>query len=315
MNKKIVFMGTPDFAVESLKTILESGTEVAAVITAPDRPAGRGQQLRQSAVKEFALTKGIKVLQPEKLKDLDFIGKLRNIDAELFVVVAFRMLPEIVWDMPRKGTINLHGSLLPNYRGAAPINWAVMNGEKKTGATTFFIEKEIDTGKIIDKVIIPIAENETAGEVHDRLMVAGAKLLSNTVEQILEGKVEATPQSDLIKGELKEAPKIFKADCKIDWTDTTQNIHNKIRGLSPYPAAWTQIQKDDKVKSIKLFECLKEVTGKNESGKIQIEEGIKFGCSDGWLIINTLQLEGKKRMKAKDFLQGNSNSLIDAVLV
>jgi len=288
---------------------------VAAVITAPDRPAGRGQQLRQSAVKEFALSKNLKVLQPEKLKNPEFIDELKKVEANLFVVVAFRMLPEIVWNMPEKGTINLHGSLLPNYRGAAPINWAVMNGEKETGATTFFIEKEIDTGNIIDKVVIPIAENETAGIVHDRLMVAGAQLLANTVEQILEGTVEAVPQSDLIKGELKEAPKIFKADCKIDWTDTVENIHNKIRGLSPYPAAWTQIEKEDKVKSIKLFECLKEVTGNNESGKIRIDEGIKFGCSNGWIIINTLQLEGKKRMKAKDFLQGNSNSLMDAVLI
>lgn len=308
-------MGTPDFAVESLKAILENGTEVGAVITAPDRPAGRGQQLRQSAVKEFALSKNLKILQPEKLKNPEFLLELEEVNADLFVVVAFRMLPEVVWNMPKKGTINLHGSLLPNYRGAAPINWAVINGEKETGATTFFIEKQIDTGKIIDKVKIPIGENDSAGTIHDDLMVAGANLLANTVEKILNGKVEAVAQSELMEGELKEAPKIFKADCKIDWTQNAEAIHNKIRGLSPYPAAWTEFEKDGKKKSIKLFESLKEITGKDETGKIKIEEEIQFGCADGWIVIKTLQLEGKKRMKSKDFLQGNAHTLTEAQLI
>jgi methionyl-tRNA formyltransferase len=315
MSSKIVFMGTPDFAVESLKAILENGTEVGAVITAPDRPAGRGQQLRQSAVKEFALSKNLKILQPEKLKNPEFLLELEEVNADLFVVVAFRMLPEVVWNMPKKGTINLHGSLLPNYRGAAPINWAVINGEKETGATTFFIEKQIDTGKIIDKVKIPIGENDSAGTIHDDLMVAGANLLANTVEKILNGKVEAVAQSELMEGELKEAPKIFKADCKIDWTQNAEAIHNKIRGLSPYPAAWTEFEKDGKKKSIKLFESLKEITGKDETGKIKIEEEIQFGCADGWIVIKTLQLEGKKRMKSKDFLQGNAHTLTEAQLI
>lgn len=305
MAGKIVFMGTPDFAVESLKQILENNIEVAAVVTAPDRPAGRGQKLRASAVKQFAVEQNIPVLQPEKLKSPEFISELEGIGADLFVVVAFRMLPEIVWNMPPKGTINLHGSLLPQYRGAAPINWAVINGESETGATTFFIEKEIDTGKVIDKVRIPIGENDSAGIVHDRLMVEGAGLLSNTVKNILEGTVQSIPQSDLIEGELKEAPKIFKTDCKIDWTATVQNVHNKIRGLSPYPTAWTEIVQDENKKSIKLFSSLAHFSGLNESGKIKVEhDRLFFGAQDGWTEILELQLEGKKRMSVSDFLKG-----------
>ena len=301
---KIVFMGTPEFAVESLKSILNKNIEVAAVITAPDRPAGRGQQLKQSAVKEFALLQNIKVLQPEKLKDEQFLSELKSIAADLFVVVAFRMLPEVVWNMPPKGTINLHGSLLPNYRGAAPINWAVINGEKETGATTFFIEKEIDTGKIIDKVILPIGDNDTAGDVHDKLMVKGGVLLADTVTNILNGQVEGIPQADLIKGEIKDAPKIFKPDCQIDWTQNSAAIHNKIRGLAPYPTAWTKIQNQSSSKSIKLFTAEKIEDGKNHSTEIKMDEGLFFGTSNGWIKIIELQLEGKKRMKSIDFIKG-----------
>ena len=304
MSKKIVFMGTPDFAVESLKTILNNNIEVAAVVTAPDRKSGRGQQINMSAVKTFALENNIPVLQPEKLKSPEFIEELDSINADLFVVVAFRMLPEVVWNMPEKGTINLHGSLLPNYRGAAPINWAVINGEKKTGATTFFIEKEIDTGKVIDKVEISIGENESAGSVHDRLMVSGAQLLSQTVSQILTGDVKAVSQHELTSGELKEAPKIFKPDCQIDWSLKASIIHNKIRGLSPYPTAWTSISQEGVTKTIKLFESKSYPTGENNTGKIKVEENVFFGCSDGWIEIIQLQLEGKKRMAAKDFVKG-----------
>lgn len=305
MSGKIVFMGTPDFAVESLKQIIDSGIEVAAVVTTPDRPAGRGQQLRGSAVKEFALEKNLKILQPEKLKSEEFLRELESIGADLFVVVAFRMLPEAVWNMPPKGTINLHGSLLPQYRGAAPINWAVINGEKKTGATTFFIEKEIDTGKVIDKVEIDIAENDSAGEVHDRLMVEGAGLLAKTVGQILSGSVTAIPQDQLIKEELKEAPKIFKNDCQINWAFDVESIHNKIRGLSPYPTAWTTIEKDGTKKTIKLFQSIKHFDGLNHSNQLKVEhDKLYFGAADGWIEIIELQLEGKKRMSVSDFLKG-----------
>ncbi|MFT5823414.1 MAG: methionyl-tRNA formyltransferase [Crocinitomix sp.] len=307
MSEKIIFMGTPDFAVESLKQIIESGENVVAVITSPDRPAGRGQQLRESAVKQFAVTQNIQVLQPEKLKAEEFIAALREINADLFVVVAFRMLPEVVWNMPAKGTINLHGSLLPRYRGAAPINWAIINGDKETGATTFFIEKEIDTGKIIDNVKIPIGEEDSAGTIHDKLMVAGATLLTKTVRQIFNGTATAKDQADLLsESELKHAPKIFKPDCKVNWDDTTRNIYNKIRGLSPYPAAWTALQPTEgKTKSLKVFQTKPVVDGSNHVGSIKVnEEGVYFGTQDGWLKIEELQLEGKKRMSIDQFTQG-----------
>jgi len=307
MSKRIIFMGTPDFAVESLKQLVENGIEVAAVITSPDRPAGRGQVLQQSAVKVYALSQGLPILQPEKLKNEDFLAELRAFKADLFVVVAFRMLPELVWDMPPLGTINLHGSLLPNYRGAAPINWAVINGEKETGATTFFIEKEIDTGRIIDHVKVQISESDDAGSIHDRLMVDGATLLCKTVNEILAGTVQSKPQIDFAdESTLKHAPKIFKPDCKIDWNETTAAIYNKVRGLSPYPTAWTEIiDEDGSRKSIKLFRTEKLENGSGHVGEIKIDNGtIAFGTSDGWLIIHELQLEGKKRMTAHQFLQG-----------
>lgn len=306
-------MGTPDFAVESLKQLINDGIEVAAVVTAPDRPAGRGQQIKESAVKQYAKQEGLTILQPIKLKSEEFISELQEIQADLFVVVAFRMLPEIVWNMPLLGTINLHGSLLPNYRGAAPINWAVINGESETGATTFFIEKEIDTGKIIDKVKVPINENDTAGSIHDELMVKGAKLLSTTVQQIFEGKAEGIAQDELLTEDCKHAPKIFKADCKIDWLQSSQSIHNKIRGLSPYPTAWTEIELNGKKKSLKLFESRFKKDGNNNCGRIKLEDQVSFGCADGWVTILELQLEGKKRMSAQDFIKGYNQAQIEVV--
>ncbi len=302
MSHKIIFMGTPDFAVASLKEILHNNIDVAAVVTAPDRPSGRGQKIRSSAVKVYAEENNIPVLQPEKLKNPDFIEQLKDYNADLFVVVAFRMLPEVVWSLPKFGTINLHGSLLPKYRGAAPINWAVINGEKETGVTTFFIEKEIDTGLIIDNASLQINDNDTAGTIHDKLMVLGANLLAKTIHNIFDQNIQtkAQPETGII-----HAPKIFKADCKLDWNDNTTNLFNKIRGLSPYPTAFTVIEKEDQSKSLKIFNVDKEIDNKNNSHLITISDHkLKFGTNDGWIIINELQLEGKKRMQTKDFLSG-----------
>ena len=302
MNKKAIFMGTPDFAVESLKQLLNDNINVVAVITAPDRKSGRGQKISMSAVKQFALDKGLPILQPEKFKNDDFLSELKYFNADLFIVVAFRMLPEVVWAMPELGTINLHGSLLPNYRGAAPINWAVINGEKETGVTTFFIEKEIDTGKIIDRDIICIKDNDTAGTVHDKLMVVGANLLSKTVHNIFKGNVDALEQDN---SNLKHAPKIFKQDCKIDWTLDTITIHNKIRGLSPYPTAWSELTEGDSTKSIKLFNTTYTLDNKINSHRIKVEDKkVMFGTSNGWIILNNVQLEGKKRMEIKALING-----------
>ncbi len=307
MSKKIIFMGTPDFAVESLKQIVEAGIEVAAVVTSPDRPAGRGQAIQQSSVKTYALSQSLPIVQPEKLRDPDFLKELSSYRAELFVVVAFRMLPEIVWNMPPKGTINLHGSLLPNYRGAAPINWAVMNGEKETGATTFFIEKEIDTGRIIDQVRIPIKEQDDAGSIHDELMVKGAQLLAATVNAILEGDVSSKAQAEIMdETAIKHAPKIFKPDCILDWAWNTEELFNKIRGLSPYPTAWTQlVDESHNVKSLKIFKTRKLVDHQSHIGIIKVENNaLYFGTGDGWLEILELQLEGKKRIMTQQFLLG-----------
>lgn len=301
-SKKAIFMGTPDFAVESLKQLLEDGIEIAAVITAPDRKSGRGQKISMSAVKQFALAKELPILQPEKFKNDEFLNELKAFNADLFIVVAFRMLPEVVWAMPELGTINLHGSLLPNYRGAAPINWAVINGEKETGVTTFFIEKEIDTGKIIDREAICINDTDNAGTIHDKLMVVGANLLSKTVQSIFKGTATALPQDN---SNLKHAPKIFKGDCKIDWTLDTITIHNKIRGLSPYPTAWAQLAQDDSKKTIKLFNTSYLLDNKNNSNQIKLEEKqIFFGTADGWIILKDVQLEGKKRMEITALMNG-----------
>ena len=302
-------MGTPQFAVESLKQLLDAGVDVKAVVTVPDKPAGRGLKLIPSAVKEFALEKGIKILQPEKLKEESFLAELKKIKADLFVVVAFRMLPEVVWQLPSFGTINLHGSLLPQYRGAAPINWAVINGDKKTGATTFFIEKEIDTGNIIDKTEILIGENDTAGAVHDILMVKGAILLTKTVKSIFDGSVKTTHQKDLITNEvLKSAPKLFKESCKIKWTDNGEHIHNLVRGLSPYPTAFSDYfdEKNEK-HNIKIFETrFTPKPHKFVPGYIECDNKsyLHVYCTNGFLSLIDLQLPGRKRMKIDELLRG-----------
>ncbi len=303
MKQRIVFMGTPEFAVESLHQLLDAGIEVAAVVTVPDKKAGRGQHISESAVKKFATSKGLTVLQPEDLKSADFVETLKKFSADLFVVVAFRKLPHVVFSMPERGTINLHGSLLPDYRGAAPINWAVINGETKTGATTFFIEEVIDAGKIIDKVEIEIGPDENAGSVHDRLMVAGAKLLVTTVKSIFDGT--ATAQAQAPSATLKSAPKIFRDDCRIDWTKSCHEIHNLIRGLSPYPAAWTVLKSDEAERSLKIYSSSFTEDKTDHSGQINLEcSKLKMGCSDGWIIPSEIQLEGKRRMSADEFLLG-----------
>lgn len=294
-------MGTPDFAVASLDALVQANFDVVAVVTAPDKPAGRGQKLNESAVKKYAVEKGIPVLQPEKLKNPEFIEELRSYQADLQVVVAFRMLPEIVWNMPAKGTINLHGSLLPQYRGAAPINHAIINGEKESGVTTFFLKQEIDTGDIILSDSVPIADDETAGELHDKLMVVGANLLVKTLLAIEANNIIEQPQPQ--NGDLKHAPKIFKEDCKIDWNNQAQTIHNLIRGLSPYPTAFTLLNE----KNLKVFKA--EIEDK-EPGIVAggfLTDGktyLKFAAKDGFIKLLDIQYEGKKRMLIEDFLRG-----------
>jgi len=303
MNRRVVFMGTPEFAVESLQALLAVGVEIAAVVTVPDKKAGRGQRVSQSEVKKFAVSKDLPVLQPEELKSEQFVEEMKKIDADLFVVVAFRKLPEVIFSMPKLGTINLHGSLLPQYRGAAPINWAVINGETKTGATTFFIEEVIDAGKIIDTVEIEIGPDENAGSVHDRLMVAGAKLLASSVNNIFDGK--ASSQAQLSFDKIKSAPKIFRETCKIDWTKSCKEIHNLIRGLSPYPASWTSLNTRENEKLLKIYASSYVLDNTDHSSQIVIDGNqLKFGCADGWIIPNEIQLEGKKRMSTKEFLLG-----------
>jgi len=294
-------MGTPDFAVASLDALVQANFDVVAVVTAPDKPAGRGQKLNESAVKKYAVEKGIPVLQPEKLKNPAFIEELRSYQADLQVVVAFRMLPEIVWNMPAKGTINLHGSLLPQYRGAAPINHAIINGEKESGVTTFFLKQEIDTGDIILSDSVPIADDETAGELHDKLMVVGANLLVKTLLAIEANNITEQPQPQ--NDDLKHAPKIFKEDCKIDWNSPAQTIHNLIRGLSPYPTAFTFLND----KTLKVFKAEME---DKEPGIVAggfLTDGktyLKFAAKDGFIKLLDIQYEGKKRMLIEDFLRG-----------
>ncbi len=297
-------MGTPAFAVASLDALLDAGADVVAVVTAPDKPAGRGQKLSEPAVKQYAVTKGIPVLQPEKLKNEEFLAQLKSYNADLQVVVAFRMLPEVVWNMPAKGTINLHASLLPQYRGAAPINWAIINGEKESGVTTFFLKQEIDTGDILFIEKVSITDDVTAGEYHDRLMNKGAGLLVKTVKAIESGRYTEQPQEQLSEGmELKHAPKIFKDDCRIDWQQPVDKIYNLIRGLSPYPAAFTELNG----KILKIFHTQKE------SGAHEVQPGhyitdnktyLKFACPDGFISLTDVQLEGKKRMGIEEFLRG-----------
>lgn len=305
---RIVFMGTPDFAVASLDAIVKAGFDVAAVITASDKPAGRGKKIQYSAVKKYALDKGIStILQPEKLKNEDFLNQLRAINADLFVVVAFRMLPEVVWSMPLKGTINLHASLLPQYRGAAPINWAVINGETETGVSTFFIQQEIDTGKVIMQEKVTIGEFDNAGTVHDKLMNTGAETLVQTIRKIEKGDIQPIDQSKMQEAtELKPAPKIFKEDCKIDWSKPAQVVHNHIRGLSPYPGAFS-ILVTDKEYQVKIFETEYELKKHDlEPGTIQTNGKNDFtvAINNGLIKILELQIAGKKRMKTEDFLRG-----------
>ena len=307
---RIIYMGTPEFAVESLQLLLKKNYNVVGVINVPDKPAGRGQQVQESAVKKFAREKGLTVLQPEKLKDEQFLQQLRELKADLQIVVAFRMLPEVVWNMPRLGTFNLHGSLLPQYRGAAPINWAVINGEKETGVSTFFLQHEIDTGKIIFQEKVSITENETAGEIHDKLMVLGAKLVVKTVQAIEQGDYPQVDQSDLVATDavLKSAPKIFKENCRIDWNRPVEEVHNHIRGLSPYPAAFTDfVSPEGKVFPVKIFKSRKE-EGQTEAGVASISTDsrnyIKIATRSGYLYIEELQVAGKKRMAVDEFLRG-----------
>jgi methionyl-tRNA formyltransferase len=307
---RIIYMGTPEFAVEPLKLLLENNYNIVGVITVPDKPAGRGQQVQQSAVKQFAVENGLTVLQPEKLKDVAFLEQLRNLNADLQIVVAFRMLPEVVWNMPRLGTFNLHGSLLPQYRGAAPINWAVINGDKETGVSTFFLQHEIDTGKIIFQDKIAIDDSDSAGDIHDRLMIVGAKLVLKTVQAIEAGTYPQVDQSELTKENtpLNNAPKIFKDDCRINWNQTTVQVYNHIRGLSPYPAAYTDIvSPDGKAYSLKVFKTQKELVAlPSLIGTIDTDAKnyFKIATADGAICIEELQLAGKKRMLVTDFLRG-----------
>jgi methionyl-tRNA formyltransferase len=303
---KIVFLGTPAFAVNALDILVKHGYEIAAVVTAPDKPAGRGQKVQQSAVKEYAVHRSIRALQPEKLKDPEFIETLKQIAADLYIVVAFRMLPEIVWAMPPLGTFNLHASLLPQYRGAAPINWALMNGEKETGVSTFFLKHDIDTGKIIFRESTFIHENETAGELHDRLMVLGGSLVLKTVQAIEQNNC---PQQDQDENQvLKHAPKLFKEDGRIDWNSDLHKIHDFIRGLSPYPGAWTELTGPDKHPyNVKIFRSVKEIVPGLQPNANVLTDGksyIKIAVTGGYISLLELQLAGKKRMTVEEYLRG-----------
>jgi methionyl-tRNA formyltransferase len=305
-DTRIVFMGTPPFAVASLDALVKAGFTISAVVTAPDKPAGRGLQLQQSAVKKYAVENNLPVIQPVKLKDPAFIDALEALNANVFVVVAFRMLPEIVWNMPPMGTINVHGSLLPSYRGAAPINWAVINGEKETGVTTFKLKAAIDTGNILLQDKLPITEADTAGTIHDKMMVLGAHLLVTTLHGIINNTLAEKDQEEIINNDpnlLKHAPKIFTETCTINWNNTAESIFNLIRGLSPFPGALTKL--DDKI--FKIFAAQKEICShQSPAGSVLTDNKtyLKFACADGYLHITDLQLEGKKRMQVADFLRG-----------
>ncbi len=294
-------MGTPEFAVASLAALLDAGKEIVAVVTAPDKPAGRGQKISESAVKQFAVSKGLPVLQPVKLKDPDFIAQLTALKPDLQVVVAFRMLPEVVWNLPPQGTINLHASLLPNYRGAAPINWAVINGEKETGVTTFKLQHEIDTGDILMQEKLLIGDTETAGELHDRMKITGAELLVQTVNDLEKGKLQASAQNS--DSAIKHAPKLFKEDCEIHWNQSAKHIYNQIRGLSPYPTAFSTLAG----KNLKIFKAtLVQQQPHVKPGEFVTDHKtfLKFAAADGWLNLEEVQLEGKKKMGIEEFLRG-----------
>jgi methionyl-tRNA formyltransferase len=308
---RIVFMGTPDFAVESLRILVENNYEVVGVITMPDKPAGRGHKVQYSAVKQYALDQNLRLLQPEKLKDDRFLDELRSLNADLQIVVAFRMLPEVVWNMPKFGTFNLHASLLPQYRGAAPINWAIINGDKETGATTFFLTHEIDTGKIILQEKLPIAETDNVGTVHDNLMVMGAKLVKKTVDMLIGGEIDAVDQAQFIHSgvELKAAPKIFKETCQIDLSWNVERIYNFVRGLSPYPAAWVELQFPNQAEKIilKVFETKKEFCTQELAVGTIVTDGKKYAkiaLEDGFIGLKSVQAAGKKRMEIGELLRG-----------
>lgn len=304
-NLRIVFLGTPDFAVASLEALVGQGYNIAGVVTSPDKPAGRGLQISQSAVKKFADSHGLRTLQPEKLKDPEFIKSLAGLAADIQVVVAFRMLPEVVWNMPKMGTVNVHGSLLPQYRGAAPINWAIINGEKQTGVTTFRLQHEIDTGNILLQEKILITDNETAGELHDRMKMVGANLLVETLNGLVDGSLSEQPQNIFFSQELplKHAPKIFTDTCRINWHQRVDSIYNLIRGLSPHPAAFTMFNE----KVLKIYQSSKEkITHSDAAGSYKTDGKtfLKFACLDGYIHACELQLEGKKRLAVAEFLRG-----------
>ncbi len=304
---KIVFMGTPEFAVASLKALVDNNFNIVGVITMPDKPAGRGYKIQYSAVKQYALEQNLPLLQPTNLKDETFLEQLRNLKADLQIVVAFRMLPEIVWNMPRLGTFNLHASLLPKYRGAAPINWSIINGDKETGITTFFLTHDIDTGKIIYQEKVEILPDDNAETLYDKLMAKGAKLVLKTTDAIINDSIETIEQEKLISNEqdILPAPKIFKETCRIDWNQTSENINNFVRGLSPYPAAWSMLHTDNEPVSVKIFSIAIE-TDNLTPGKILTDNKsyLKVGTNNGAISIQDLQLAGKKRIKISNFLNG-----------
>ena len=304
---RIVFMGTPEFAVASLRRLVEEGYNVVAVVTTPDKPAGRGQKLHESDVKVAARELGLPILQPERLRDEAFVEAMRELRPDLGIVIAFRMLPEVIWSMPKLGTFNLHASLLPEYRGAAPINWAVINGEEKTGITTFLLNHEIDKGAIVGQVEMPIGEEDTVGTMYDKLMMRGRDLVVDTVERIAAGDYTAREQMHIDEATLKPAPKIFKEDCRIDWSWEGRRIVNFVRGLSPYPAAWTPMYLDGEERgSAKIFHARFVASQHNASvGAISSDgKSMKVACSDGWVEILELQVAGKRRMATRDLLLG-----------
>lgn len=312
---KIIFFGTPEFAVGTLHKLIQNNCNVIAIVTAPDKPAGRGLKVRKSDVKEYAEANNIPILQPDKLKNQQFIDELKAFKADLFIVVAFRMLPEVVWKMPAKGTFNLHASLLPNYRGAAPINWAIINGEQKTGVTTFFINEDIDTGNIIAQKEVEINERDTASTLHDKLKETGSELVVKTVKDISENKINLINQNSLInsKSEIKNAPKLFKEDRKINWNQSALNIYNRIRGLSLFPCAYFIMNIGNKHKEVKVYEAEYELNKQAIIGKINTDGKafLKIGCRGGYISLKTLQMEGKKRMSVEEFLRGfNLNQTI-----
>ncbi|MGZ0016930.1 methionyl-tRNA formyltransferase [Yeosuana sp. AK3] len=300
----IVFMGTPDFAVSTLKALVENNYHIVGVITAPDKPAGRGRKLHESAVKQYATSQNLTILQPTNLKDEGFLNDLRRLKANLQIVVAFRMLPKVVWQMPEHGTFNLHASLLPNYRGAAPINWAIINGETNTGVSTFFIDDKIDTGDMILQETIEIDEEETAGSLHDKLMHLGSELVLKTVSLIQKGSVKTTPQT--ASENIKTAYKLNKDNCKIDWDDSLNNIHNKIRGLSPYPGAWCYLMNNNDTVNVKILKSSREFFEHNTpiGHIISNKESLKVSVKKGYIIIEELQLPGKRNMAVKSLMNG-----------